>query len=200
MFKRFNALAILFILGIHARAFATASGHTVVSGDITVGLHPNNPIIKSLININRIKQLLIGKRFGNEANQIIEFVQPNSQAKILNRVIGGELSVIQGQLKANGIVYLLNKDGIFFTQTAIVDVAGLVATTGDISDRDFLTGTTQFQFQHQGRPTAIVNQGLIRSSGIVALVAPGVENQGIHRSEFRFHQSWKWSRICCEFL
>ena len=62
----------------------------------------------------------------------------------------------------------------------MVDVAGLLATTLNIKDADFMAGKFNFS-QGPGSPSYVINQGQIRVSdnGFVFLVAPGVSNEGL---------------------
>jgi hypothetical protein len=88
-------------------------------------------------------------------------------------------SEILGTLTANGRVFLINRDGILFGPSAVVNTAGFLATTHDIKNSDFMAG--RYNFNIPGRPDAsIVNQGKITatSGGFAALVAPGVRNSG----------------------
>ena len=88
-------------------------------------------------------------------------------------------SEIDGALKANGNVFLINPDGILFGQHSVVDVGGLVATTNDIKNEDFMAG--RYVFGQPGKADAsVVNAGSITAAtgGFAALVAPGVRNSG----------------------
>ena len=78
------------------------------------------------------------------------------------------------------MIMLVNQAGIFFGPNSIVDVAGLIATTSDILDADFLEGTYKF-IQNGDATSSIINKGQIkiRDEGIAALMAPGVENAGV---------------------
>ena len=82
-------------------------------------------------------------------------------------------------MKANGQVLLINGSGILFGPTSKVDVAGLVASTSDIRNDDFMAGRMKFDLPGR-RGATVVNQGdiTVADSGLVALVAPGVENSG----------------------
>jgi filamentous hemagglutinin family protein len=106
----------------------------------------------------------------------VEFVQPGSNAVALNRVLGSDVSVIQGALSANGQVFLVNPNGVLFSPTAQVDVGGLVASTLALSTEDFLAGNYVFE----GTSTAsVVNEGQITAAGgVVALVAARIVNTG----------------------
>ncbi len=105
--------------------------------------------------------------------------QPNSGSVALERVTGGlGPSSIFGTLTSNGIVFLLNPNGILFGRGAVVNVGGFLASTNRISNSDFLAGHYRF---HGGNPSvSIVNYGSITAAtgGFAALVAPGVRNSG----------------------
>ena len=62
--------------------------------------------------------------------------------------------------------------------SAVVNTAGLVATTADIYDADFMQGHTDFRIAGSDN-AQISNQGVINApGGRVALLAPHVENTG----------------------
>ena len=75
---------------------------------------------------------------GSQAS--VRFEQPDSSAVSLNRVLGGSPSQVLGGLSANGQVWLVNPNGVFFGKGAQVDVGGLVVSSLSISDGDFLAG------------------------------------------------------------
>lgn len=107
----------------------------------------------------------------------VNFVQPSSGAVALNRVLGADPSTIAGALKANGQVFLVNPNGILFTPSAQVNVGGLVASTLNLSNEDFLAGRYQFS---GASSNAVVNQGNLQATpgGSVALVAARISNTG----------------------
>lgn len=106
----------------------------------------------------------------------VTFNQPGASSVALNRVTGSDPSKIQGVLNANGQVFLINPNGITFTQDAQVNVGGIVASTLDIDTDDFLNGDYTFQGDSS---SAIVNQGNIQSQdGYVAMIAASIENSG----------------------
>ncbi len=112
------------------------------------------------------------------AGESVRFQQPGARSATLNRVGRGGASRIDGQLSANGQVFIVNPAGVIFGRGASVNVSGLVATTSQIDNRDFLAG--RLAFDGQGGDGEIRNEGAIHAAdgGFVALVGPRVRNDG----------------------
>ncbi|WP_319801504.1 MULTISPECIES: YDG domain-containing protein [unclassified Sphingobium] len=101
----------------------------------------------------------------------------------LNRVKGSEASLIDGLMKGEGSVYLINKNGIVVGKTGEINVGGrFVGSTQDMSNESFLAGG---DLTLAGASEAtIVNYGKIGSvGGDVALIAAKVVNEGEIRAE-----------------
>jgi filamentous hemagglutinin family protein len=109
----------------------------------------------------------------------VDFQQPDAAAVVLNRVVGSGQSIIDGTLHANGQVFLLNSNGVLFGKNATIDTGGLVASTLNLSDADFMAGRTTFS--GNGSKASIVNLGTITAhdAGYVALLGQRVENEGV---------------------
>ena len=112
-------------------------------------------------------------RFSVEAGQIMQFIQPSATSRVLNRVTGSELSRIDGSLLSNGIVYLVNPQGIRIGNGALINVGGFYAAAGAMSDKDFIRGNNNFT-NLSGKVT---NEGMIHARS-VALVGQYVANRG----------------------
>ncbi|AHB88570.1 hemagglutinin family protein, partial [Thermosynechococcus sp. NK55a] len=127
------------------------------------------------------KAIINWESFSIGTSEGVFFVQPSATAAALNRVTGLTPSSIAGQLSANGRIFLINPNGIAFLPTAQVDVAGLVASTLNIQDSDFMRGILRFEQMPGKPPASVINQGLItaKEAGFAALVAPAVQNSGI---------------------
>ncbi|WP_194266237.1 autotransporter-associated beta strand repeat-containing protein [Dechloromonas sp. H13] len=151
---------------------ALPTGGTVVAGqadivasgtrmDITQGSQ------KAIINWQ-------GFDIGSQAQ--VNFAQPNASAVALNRVSGPAATRIEGQLTANGQVFLINPNGVLFGNGARVNAGAFVASTLNIRDDDFLTGNYTFT----GTGGAIENQGAISAApgGYLAFIAPKITNAG----------------------
>ena len=122
------------------------------------------------------------RSFSVNANEHVNFRQPSAHSSTLNRVTGG-ISQIHGRVSANGQLFLVNPHGIVFGKDAKIDVAGLVASTANIANADFMAGNYRFS-DALDRSARIVNRGEINvaEGGFAALVAPGVENSGVIRA------------------
>ncbi|MEN3374631.1 filamentous hemagglutinin N-terminal domain-containing protein, partial [Dechloromonas sp. ZS-1] len=120
--------------------------------------------------------------FSINRDEVVRFLQQSSTSQVLNRVTGIDPSVILGQLQSNGRVLLINPNGVLFGKGAQVDVAGLLVSTLQLKDADFLSG--RYKFNDTPGAGSISNQGTIRtqSGGHVVLIAPKVENSGIIQS------------------
>ena len=120
------------------------------------------------------------RTFGIGAADQVIFQQPSTQSATLNRVTGEQVSVILGRLDANGSVLLINPNGVVFGRGAQINVGSLIASTSNISDANFMSGTLVFD-QPGRRGAGILNAGALtaKDGGLVALVAPHVRNDGV---------------------
>lgn len=119
--------------------------------------------------------------FNIDAGKSVLFNQPSVASAVLNRVNGDtNASQISGSLTANGTVMLMNPNGVMFGAGSVVNVGSLIATTGTI-DRSAFESAGHANIT--GAAGSISNFGTIAAtagtSGLVALVAPSVVNQGI---------------------
>ncbi len=91
---------------------------------------------------------------------------------------------ILGALNANGRVLIVDRNGVFFGQNSQVDVGGLVATTGDVSNDQIINNAFgNYTFVNvDGNPDARIDlQGQVNvaDSGLAAFVAPSVSHSGV---------------------
>ncbi|MDH5355784.1 MAG: filamentous hemagglutinin N-terminal domain-containing protein, partial [Gammaproteobacteria bacterium] len=114
------------------------------------------------------------------SNEVVNYLQPNASSISLNRILSSDASQIYGQINANGQVVLVNPNGIFFGETASINVGGLIASGLDISPTDFMNGDYIFN-QVIGTGGTVINSGLINASlgGNVTLLAKQVANKGV---------------------
>ncbi|MCX6847507.1 MAG: filamentous hemagglutinin N-terminal domain-containing protein [Verrucomicrobia bacterium] len=119
--------------------------------------------------------------FNIASGEHTNFIVPDANSATLNRVLDGGPSLLNGTLTSNGQLFLINASGIIFGQGSVVDVAGLTASTLDLSNRMFMAGG---EMVYQGNSTAeVTNAGSIRaSSGDVFLIGLQVNNSGAIRA------------------
>ena len=163
------ALALAFL---SSSSWTAPVGGTVAAGKATI-TQSNG---QTLIQQSSAKAILDWKQFNIGAQEVVKFAQPDRNSVALNRIQGGSPSRIDGQLRANGQVFLVNPQGVLFGRNASVDVGGLVATTLNMDAADFLSG----KYIWRGYGNGIIgNEGLIRSdNGYVALLGAQVKNSG----------------------
>ncbi len=158
-------------------AAPTGGQITAGQGSISQTSTASGSGINTTINQTTPKLAINWQQFGSAAGEHIQFNQPGASAIALNRVVGNEQSQLMGSLSANGQVFILNPNGILFGKGAQVNVGGLVASTLNMSDADFMAGN--YRFAGSNSSGKIENHGnLSTNGGIIALIAPAVENQG----------------------
>ena len=150
-----------------------------IGGNVVNG-QANFATIGNTLTVTNIPGTIINwQGFSINENEITNFAQQTAASTVLNRVVGNDPSSIMGTLQSNGRVFLINPNGILFGAGAVVDVAGLVASTLNLSDADFLGGNHHYtQVPGTGN---ISNAGNIsaQKGGQIYLVAPNVENTGV---------------------
>jgi filamentous hemagglutinin family protein len=144
----------------------------VVSGQVGISQSSNT------MNIHQQSQngIISWQSFNVGTDATVNFQQPNSNSATLNRVTSGGASQILGQMNANGQVFVVNPNGVLIGKDAQVDVGGLVASSLDIKNEDFMQG--KYTFTGDGAEGAVINQGGIYAR-YVALLAPEVINEGV---------------------
>ncbi len=168
-----RSLPLAVMLAWGGLALVTPKGGVVSAGSASITEMPGQMTITQ----NTPHVAINWQSFGIAAGQSVQFIQPGRSAVALNRVTGADPSAILGRLSANGQVFLVNPNGILFGPGASVDVGGLVASTLNISDSDFMAGRYRFS----GAGTAeLLNQGALQAAngGYVALLGAQVNNQG----------------------
>ncbi len=167
-----KSLAVSLMLSFGATSYALPTGGVVAAGSAGIASTANTTTITQSTQNAAINW----QSFGIAAGQSVQFMQPNSSSVALNRVLGANPSAIFGNLSANGQVFLVNPGGILFGNGASVNVGGLVASTLNITDANFMAG--RYIFSNPGSGT-VVNQGAINADGgYVALLGTNVSNQG----------------------
>jgi len=153
---------------------ANPTGGIVVKGDVSFGGGPGNLQITQ----GTQKAIINWADFSINEGELTEFFQPNAQSVVLNRVTGGNPSAIFGALRGNGNVFVINPNGILVGANGSIDVNGLVLSTLDVSNGEFLAGGDQI-FKGNSNSGNVTNMGRINAiGGDVFLLGRTVTNSG----------------------
>lgn len=165
------AAALAALAAPRLRADVLPTAPQVVGGQASVSQSGNQQTVLQSTD----RAIINWGSFSIGAGAGVSFIQPSASSVVLNRVTGNDPSSILGTLSANGQVFLVNPNGVFFGAGARVDTAGLVATTMSIADTDFMAGRYSFLRDGSG---SVRNEGLItiREGGYVLLAADSVSN------------------------
>ncbi len=161
-------------------AWALPEGNTTAHGVVEVGRPDASRMV---IRQASDKAIVNWQGFSIGAGEQVRIEQPGAGSAILNRVTGASRSEIQGRLDANGKVFLINRNGVVFGETAAVNVGSLVASTLDIDNDDFVAD--RLRFRALEGPAAVENAGSISVAerGTVALMGGRVANNGTIRAQ-----------------
>ncbi|UYK77771.1 filamentous hemagglutinin N-terminal domain-containing protein [Xanthomonas sacchari] len=173
---RLAAPLLPFALACALAAPAHASGVPSLSSATGATVSQNGGTLQ--IDQNAAKAVLNWNSFNVGKDASVVFVQPSSSAVALNLIDASRgASVIDGSLRANGNVFLINSAGILFGNHAQVNVGGLVASSLGLAGNDD-DGYLLARGDHGA--ASVVNQGSIRAGngGSVNLVGNHVANRG----------------------
>ena len=155
-------------------------------GQVTSGRAEfQRPDMESLVISTSEKVIINFEKFSIAQNERVQFVQPSDRSCVLNRITGGDPSQILGRLSANGRVFLVNPNGVYFGPDAVVNTGSLLVSTLNIRDSDFLAERYKFFVEPGCERATIVNEGRISANreGFVAFCAPVIENRGVVRAQ-----------------
>ena len=180
--------AALIALGQAQAADILPTGGNITAGSATFSSSAGTGAGGATMTINQTtaKMAADWQSFSIGQGNTVTFNQPSASSAALNRVLGADVSVIQGALKANGQVFLINPNGVLFTPTAQVNVGAIVASTLNMKTDDFMAGNYKFDstLSTPIKGSAIVNQGSITAvgdggtGGTIALIAAKITNTG----------------------
>jgi filamentous hemagglutinin family protein len=154
-------------------AWANPTGAQVVHGTASFATQGN-----TLTVTNSPNAIINWQSFSIPGGSTTHFAQQSASSAVLNRVVGPDPSQILGTLSSNGRVFLINPAGILVGAGARIDVNGLVASTLNLSNADFLAG--RLNFTNGLLAGDVKNQGSITTpqGGQVYLVGKNVTNEG----------------------
>lgn len=172
-----TSTAAIALLALGSQAVAQSpQGATVTSGAATVTRQGSTTVITQETN----RGVIDWRSFSIGSGETVRFDQPGRASVTLNRVIGADISRIDGRMTANGQVWLSNPNGVMIGPTGQIDVAGLLATTGRVDAGEFLR-SGQARIDQIAKDASIVNMGKVTVSlgGYAALAGALLRNEGV---------------------
>ena len=178
---------LLFMFGIGAglltsttnMAFANPTDGVVAAGAATIATAGS----EVLINQSSASAIIDWQSFDIATGETTRFSQPDASSVALNRIMSStQLTSINGNLIANGRVFVINPNGAMLGAGANVNTAGFIASTANIANDAFMNSTGAYDFNMAGNQNAsVVNNGTVtvQDAGLVAFVAPNVANNGV---------------------
>ncbi len=169
-------------------AFAIDAGElptngTVVGGDASFDYSQPN---KLDVHQNTDRTVINWDSFNIGKDATTQFYQPNSNSLAVNRVYskGVDPTQILGKLIANGKVMVLDRNGVIFGRDSVVDVGGIIASTGDINVDQVMSGSNKIDISNIS-DAAVVNNGLInvQEAGLAGFVAKTAVNNGVIKAK-----------------
>ena len=164
------------MLGAMPLANAAPTGGQVVGGNGSIAQSGT----ATTINQSSQNMAINWQSYNVNANERVQYIQPNASSISLNSILSNNGSTIAGRIDANGKVILVNPNGIFFTPTASLNVGSLIASGLAINPADFMNGSYIFK-EMPGTSGTVINSGTINAAlgGNVALLGKRVENNGL---------------------
>lgn len=130
--KPLAVAATLFVMA--GQAHATVNGGTVAAGAATI--NTNGAI--TTIDQSTDRAVINWKGFDIGAGEAVQINQPSKLSAILNRVSSTTATHIDGELNANGQVFVVNPNGVVVGKSGHIDANGVVLSTLNVDDRSFM--------------------------------------------------------------
>lgn len=170
-----QTMSVIFALHLHA----LPSGFECVQGSA----HLQNDGNGSATVTNSAHAIIHWNDFSIATQESLHFAQANAASAVLNRVTGTQVSSLLGTLTSNGKVYLINPSGVLIGPDALIQTAGFLASTANLSDAEFLNASSLTLFDPSD--AKIVNKGQISCpEGDIYLIAKEVVNEGSCSADF----------------
>ena len=152
------------------------NGNVTIAGDISISSDTQTMTIDQQSD----QAIIEWNSFNIGENNTVTFQQPSSSASALNRVISGNPTTLAGALNANGKVFVVNENGVYFTPTSTINAHSFAASTLSLSNDNFLNNIFSFNSSNQSSLQSVINKGSITTldGGFTALLGGAINNEG----------------------
>jgi len=168
-----GAIGLVLILLKPCTLLGNPAGGAVVGGQAAIS--QSGTTLQVLQSSDRA--VINWRDFSIQPNETTRFIQPSASSAVLNRVTSSSPSQLLGVLQANGQVYLMNQNGIFVGQGAVINASSFLATTAEANPSSFMRGEALSMVA--ASDAGIRNEGTIHADGgSIHLLSKHVENLG----------------------
>ena len=127
------------------------------------------------------------------ASDTVQYYQPTVDSAVLNRITGSNQTQIDGKLGSNGLIYILNPNGIVISNGATINAAGFVASA--INDTDWSNFSTSGTLSMTGGNAGDVSVGTatittVSGSGNVVLAGGTMKVSGTVNGNLQVKTVW----------
>ncbi len=179
LFRRVTALFCIVLLFFSSAGmsllWANPTGAAPITGTVNFSSAGNTLTVNQLST----NAIINWNDFSINAGETTNFNLPDASGATLNRVTGAVASTIAGNLNSNGRLFLINPNGVIVSNSGIINTAGFLASTRDMTDADFLDGGA-YTLDGNGSAGIDVRFGssISASSGDIILVGQRITNSG----------------------
>ncbi|MGP1716818.1 MAG: two-partner secretion domain-containing protein [Methylophilus sp.] len=131
------------------------------------------------LDINQTTAILKASfvQFNIDAHETVNLNQA-AGARAMFVITGNDASKIAGKFNVDSLLFFINPNGVYFSDTAQVNVGSIVVSPLSMKDDDFLNGT--YRFTGANNTGSVINHGVIKAKdeGFIVLLGKTVENTG----------------------
>lgn len=176
------AACLIALTGWVGSALGGPENGTTIRGIVSIIEDPSNP--GNWLITATDGSIVQYSSFDILSNELVHFQLDTDMGRILNRITGDfDGTQINGQLTSNGILYFVNPAGVFIGSNGVINVGGIYAAAGDISNDDFISiaeggsGIDRFSLDLNSEINQVINEGTITAE-LVHLLGEYVANRG----------------------
>jgi filamentous hemagglutinin family protein len=177
---------LLFLMGFatsfaSTAAIANPTGGAVVTGSATISTSGST----ETINQTTQNAIINWNSFNIAKGETTQVNQPGATSTEIEQIFkSGQLSSLNGNLLSNGRIIIINPNGVIIGNNGNINTAGFIASSAGLANGSVDPNSTisALNFSKAGKANAkIINKGTITvaDTGLVALVAPTVRNDGL---------------------
>lgn len=171
---------VMLCMALGLASSARAGSTDAVNPSFQIGSGTVTGLGTTHVTVNQASQLakIHWDSLGNKAGEVLQYNQPSTGSVALNIIGGADSSHFLGSVFANGSVIFVNPNGVFFGPQSQVNVGGLIASSLNLTDANFVSG--RYAFDGSSAAGMVRNEGQITAGPYgVYLLAPNVSNSGI---------------------